>query len=91
MSAIKIEPQQLKEMLSQALATDNVIIRDDSHKHAGHAGTKQGGHYHATIVSEKFQGLNTLARHRLVYESVNHLMNKGIHALSLTTSTADEK
>jgi BolA family transcriptional regulator, general stress-responsive regulator len=63
-------------------------IVDDSAKHAGHAGAGQGAHFRVTIVSSKFAGLGTMARHRLVYNAVGDLMTNGaIHALSIAAST----
>ena len=49
-----------------------------------------GGHYEVTIVASCFKGLNTLARHRLVYEAVGDLMKKEIHALSIQAYNTEE-
>jgi BolA protein len=67
-----------------------VDIADDSAKHAGHASAAGGGHYRLTIVSAKFSGQGTMARHRMVYEAVGDLMNGRIHALSITARSPDE-
>jgi len=56
-------------------------IVDDSHRHAGHAGAREGGHFQVSIVSAAFAGQGTMARHRLVYEAVGDLMRGRIHAL----------
>ena len=57
---------------------------DDSHRHAGHAGAADGrGHFTVLIVSQRFAGLGTLKRHRLVYEAVGDMMTTDIHALSI--------
>jgi len=59
-------------------------IRDDSHLHAGHAGAQGGaGHYHVHIVSTRFAGLTSVARHRLVYHHLHDLIPYPIHALAL--------
>ena len=66
-------------------------IADDSAKHAGHAGAKGGGgHYRLTIVSARFAGCGTLARHRLIYEALGPMMRGEIHALSIKALTPDE-
>lgn len=65
-------------------------IVDDSAKHAGHAGAAGGSHFRLTIVSPKFAGLATMARHRLVYQAAGDLMNGSIHALSITARSPDE-
>ena len=68
----------------QALEPEHLDVADDSHRHAGHAGAADGrGHFTVLLVSKRFTGLNTLRRHRLVYEVVGDLMTTDIHALSI--------
>jgi BolA protein len=81
--------ERLRECLAQ-LDPVSLDIRDDSAKHAGHAGAKEGGHFAVSIVSPRFAGLSTMQRHRLVYDAVSSLMQRGIHALSIKASTPDE-
>ena len=80
----------IRERLNTALAPLQLELHDDSHLHAGHAGAKNGGHYSLRIVSNKFEGLRTLARHQLVYGSLGELMTTDIHALSITALTPAE-
>ncbi len=64
---------------------------DDSHLHAGHAGARSGGgHYRLTIVSTAFQGKNTVARHRIIYDALGELMRKEIHALAIQARSPEE-
>jgi BolA protein len=66
-------------------------IIDDSHKHAGHAGAREGGgHYMLRIVSAQFAGKNTVARHRMIYSAMGDLMKREIHALTLQALAPDE-
>lgn len=65
-------------------------IRDDSARHAGHAGAQDGGHYAVRIVAPRFAGLSTMQRHRLVYDAIGDLAGQRIHALSITARTPDE-
>lgn len=59
--------------------------------HAGHEGAKSGGgHYRLTIVSERFEGLRLVMRHRLVYDSVHDMMHTDIHALAITALAPSE-
>jgi BolA protein len=78
--------QQIEAVLQSALAPQSLHVEDDSHEHAGHAGAGGGGHYTVHIVSEKFQGLSSIARHRLVYDALRDLMTDGIHALAIHAS-----
>lgn len=71
----------------QALEPVSLLIVDESHRHAGHEGARDGrGHYAVEIVSAAFVGLAPLARHRKVYEAVGGLMQTDIHALSIKAS-----
>jgi BolA protein len=68
----------------QVLEPEQLEVIDDSHHHAGHAGAADGrGHFTVLVLSKRFAGLNTLRRHRLVYEAVGDLMITDIHALSI--------
>ena len=81
----------LIEQRLQALAPLDLTIRDDSHRHAGHAGARDGGkHFIVAIVSNQFLGRSRVARHRMVYDVLGDLMPQRIHALALQTMTADE-
>lgn len=75
--------QLLKERLAP-LAPTFLDIVDESHLHAGHEGSKSGAsHFRLFIWTEQFNGLSTLARHRLVYDRVHDLMPYPIHALAI--------
>lgn len=72
------------------LEPSEIEIADDSARHAGHAGAKEGGHYAVRIVSPRFAGLSTMQRHRLVYDAIGDLAQHRIHALSITAKTPAE-
>jgi BolA protein len=81
------------ELLRQRLAALeplSIEIIDDSHRHAGHAGARDGGHYNLRIVSAAFAGHGTMARHRMVYAAAGDLMRGQIHALSIAAFAPDE-
>ena len=67
-------------------------MTDDSARHAGHAGARDGGesHFHLDIVSAEFAGKSRVARQRLVYELLAEELKGPIHALSLVTRTPEE-
>ncbi len=74
-----------------ALEPETFTLEDESAQHRGHAGAAGGGgHFRLTIVSPKFRNLSTLARHRLVYETMGELMQREIHALSISALTSEE-
>ena len=75
----------IRARLEAAFAPESLEIVDDSHRHAGHAGAKDGrGHFSVTIVSKHFAGTKPLERHRMVYAALGNLMQTDIHALSVT-------
>ncbi len=81
---------RIRERLA-ALEPETYTLDDDSAAHRGHAGAASGGgHFSLTIVSPKFRNLSTLARHRLVYEAMGDLMQREIHALSISALTPEE-
>jgi len=73
----------LRAALEQALQPTELEIRDDSAAHAGHAGAREGGHFHVRIASARFVGLGPVARHRLVYDAAGPLLKTQVHALSI--------
>lgn len=84
--------ETIEQRLSEAFSPDELLVKDQSHLHAGHAGAKDGkGHFDVRIVSEKFVGLNRIARHRLVYDALGGLMATDIHALRITAITSVER
>jgi BolA protein len=80
----------IESRLRAALAPESLEVADDSQQHIGHVGAGGGGHYTVTIVSARFAGLNTVARHRLVYDALAELMRADVHALSIRALTPDE-
>ncbi|NLY33206.1 MAG: BolA family transcriptional regulator [Alcaligenaceae bacterium] len=77
----------IEERLS-ALSPLKLQIIDDSHLHAGHAGSQNGaGHYTVIIQSALFNDLSRVARQRLVYDALNDLIPFPIHALAIQTQT----
>jgi BolA protein len=82
----------LRDKLNLRFAPSRLVIVDESHRHAGHAGARPGGetHFAVTIVSEAFAGLGRVARQRLVYEALAEELASGVHALSLTTLAPHE-
>lgn len=76
----------LRERLMQ-LEPTMLEIDDESHLHAGHAGSQGGAsHFRIWVEAECFSGKNKVAQHRLVYDLVSDLMPFPIHALALQTS-----
>jgi BolA family transcriptional regulator, general stress-responsive regulator len=96
--------ERIRAALERRLAPVGLAVDDESARHAGHAGARDGGHFRVRIVSERFRGLARIARHRLVYDCValelggvraghegdGTLQTAGIHALAIEARTPEE-
>lgn len=91
MNAATTRMDRIRASLEAALAPSVLELTDESALHAGHAGAASGGgHYRLRIVSDKFDGLKLVMRHRLVYDAVHTMMHAEIHALAITALTPSE-
>jgi BolA protein len=82
---------RIRAALEAAFAPEFLDVVDDSARHAGHAGARDGrGHFNVEIVSPAFAGMLPLARHRAVYAALGGMMTTDIHALSIRAWTPDE-
>ncbi len=82
---------RIEEILRRRFEPLHLELRDDSHKHVGHAGaTSGGGHFHVLIVADAFEGKSRLEQHRMVHAAVADLFGEAIHALGMTTLAPSE-
>ena len=77
--------ERMKTRLDAAFAPSRLEIVDDSEKHAGHAGHREGGesHFTVTIESEAFAGLGRVERQRRVNHALAEELAGPVHALSI--------
>ena len=90
----------LTEWITQELHTQlsptALIVTDESHLHAGHAGVQETGntsgetHFRLDVVSAAFEGKNRVERHRLVNTVLADAFARGLHALALRARTPGE-
>ena len=69
---------ELKERIEQALPGASVSVEDL---------TGGGDHFRAEVVSERFEGLNRIQQHKLIYDVFGAEVGGPIHALSIKTQT----
>ena len=74
----------------QVLAPTALKIIDESAMHAGHQGNGGGGHFKLHMTSSHFFEKSQIIRHRLIYQALNDLIPKQIHALSIHARAPDE-
>jgi len=85
--------QQITEKLQQAFAPVVLEVVNDSHRHAGHAGTPGTGESHFTVkvVSASFAGKSRLERHRMVNDVLAEELKGPIHALAISALAPEER
>jgi len=82
---------QFEADLRNSFAIVELMIEDESHLHAGHAGAASGGgHFKLTIVTPNFQDLSKVSRHRAVYAALSKYFPHEIHALTIHALTPSE-
>ena len=81
----------IRSRLEEAFEPDELEIVDDSRRHAGHAGARDGrGHFNVRIRSRRFTNKRTVERHRMVYAALGSLMQTDIHALGLVALSPED-
>ncbi len=84
--------ERIETSLRARFAPERLEIVDESHKHKGHAGWREGGetHFHVTVISEAFAGQSRLERQRAVYAALADELAGGVHALQITARAPGE-
>ncbi len=83
---------RISEKLTAAFAPVRLVVQDDSHLHAGHAGSRPGGetHFSVDIVSEAFRGKSRIERHRMVNIALAEELAGGVHALAIQAAAPED-
>ena len=87
---MSVAAQEIDTVLRNALAPLALEVDDDSHLHAGHAGAREGRHFTVRVTAARFNGLSRVARHRLIYDALQLLIPRGIHALAIEARAPGE-
>jgi stress-induced morphogen len=84
--------QSIREKLTAAFAPEVLQVVNESHHHAGHAGSPGTGesHFHVSVVSEAFADKSRLERHRMVNDVLADELSGKIHALAITALSPEE-
>ena len=81
---------EIKSRLKKTMVIDHLTIMDDTGKHLRHQHYDGGGHFQIKIVSNAFEGLSLLDRHKLVYQALDGMIKNEIHAIGLKTIATSE-
>ena len=86
-----VSAEQIDSALRAAISPlQSLQVINESHLHAGHAGAGEGSHFRVKIVCKQLQGLSRVARHRLVYDALRHVIPQGVHALAIEARSPAE-
>jgi len=75
----------ITKKLTEAFAPQSLTVEDESAKHEGHSGHREGGqtHYRVYIVSQAFKGKTRIERHRMINGILSAELAGGVHALAI--------
>ena len=79
---------KIEQLLKETLKPSLLQVVDESHKHIGHTGSKEGGHYQVIIVSRAFEGKKMLEIHRMIYQALGPVKTS-IHALAIKAKASE--
>jgi BolA family transcriptional regulator, general stress-responsive regulator len=86
-----VTAERIEQALRAAFSPTALEVQDDSHLHAGHAGAREGRHFTVRLTAAAFAGQTRVARHRLVYSTLQTLIDEGIHALAIDARAPGER
>ena len=84
---------RIAEIVTRELRPTELRVDDESHLHAGHAGSREGGetHFRIDVVSEAFVGKSRVARHRMINDLLADAFGRdGLHALAIRARAPGE-
>lgn len=77
--------EAIRDKLTTAFQPSRLEIEDDSARHSGHSGAREGGesHFNVVIEAQAFAGVTRVARQRQVYHALAEELAGPVHALSI--------
>ena len=79
---------RLETTLNEHVAPFFLDVKNESYMHQVPKDAET--HFKITIVSDFFNSLRTIERHKKMYQLLAHELSNGLHALSLYTYTPEE-
>ncbi len=92
MAAAPTMAERIRRKLEAELAPQRLEITDDSERHRGHGGYREGGetHFRVEVVAERFRDMNRVARQREIYRILADELAERVHALQIAARTPEE-
>jgi BolA protein len=84
--------ERISDKLTAAFAPADLEVIDESHRHHGHAGWKEGGetHFRIKVVSAAFAGKSRIDRHRAINAALAAELADRVHALAIEARAPGE-
>ena len=84
--------ETIRSKLDAAFSPSRLDVIDESDKHAGHSGAREGGesHFSVMIEAEAFAGIARVQRQRKIYGVLAKELAGPIHALSVKATAPGE-
>ncbi len=84
--------QLIERRLADAFAPESLEVIDESERHRGHGGWREGGetHFRVRIVAAALAGMSRVARHRAINDCLKPAFEGGVHALAIEARSPDE-
>jgi BolA family transcriptional regulator, general stress-responsive regulator len=75
----------IAEKLTRLFAPEFLEVIDESERHHGHAGWREGGetHFRVRIATRHFADKPRIAQHRAIMDALDAELNAGVHALAV--------
>lgn len=83
---------RIRDALTSGLSPAVLDVKDESARHAGHAGARPEGetHFRVRIVAERFRDMSRIDRHRTIHALLESELSGGVHALRIQAMTPEE-
>ena len=83
-------PDKIEQLISKKIPIFKINVIDESYKHKHHIKDTQGGHFKLLLISNEFKNLTLISRHQMIYNILDTMIKKEIHALSMQLLTIEE-
>ena len=85
--------EKIKNEITNSIPDAKIEIADTSNAHANHyepVNQSIPSHLTIKVISDQFQGMNLVQRHRLINNIMQPYFHQGLHALQIVAQTQDE-
>ena len=81
----------IEQKLSRKFAPNHLEVIDESERHHGHSGWREGGqtHFRVRIATRQLAGQSRVAQHRAVMDELADEFAAGVHALAIEVFDPD--